>query len=132
MGFHRKHTMPDPEWTVLAEAGRARILETPVEPGRQGEPPRLVEELADPHATPVPGQPRTAEELERFARQAVARLKQAHAEARFEYLRIAAEPRLLGALRREIGKHLDLHRAVLEWRELDVVPVDAGEAGGAP
>ncbi|MBK6004783.1 host attachment protein [Ramlibacter ginsenosidimutans] len=124
--------MPDPEWTVLVEAGRARILETPVESGRQGEPPRLVEELADAHAAPVPGQARTAEELERFARQVVARLKQAYADARFEYLRIAAEPRLLGALRKEIDKHLDLHRAVLEWRELNVVPVEAGGAAGAP
>jgi protein required for attachment to host cells len=132
MGFHRKQTMAEPEWTVLAEAGRVRILETPVEPGKQGEPPRLLEELADPHATPVPGQTRTAEELERFARQVVARLKQAQADARFEYLRIAAEPRMLGALRTEIDRHLDLHRAVLEWRELNVVPVEAGDARRAP
>jgi hypothetical protein len=113
--------MAEPEWTVLAEAGCARLLEA----GPQGEPPRLLEELTDPQATPVPGQPRSAAEMQRFARQVVEHLKQAYDQARFEYLRVAAEPRMLGPLRMEIDKHLDLHRAVLEWRALDVVPIDA-------
>jgi hypothetical protein len=125
--------MAEPEWTVLAEAGRVRILEWN---GVPDEPPRLLEELSDPQATPVPGQARTAAELQRFARQVVDRLEQAYAQARFEFLRIAAEPRLLDPLRAEIDQHLDLHRAVLEWRAMQVIPPEAAEAlrqmAGAP
>jgi hypothetical protein len=117
--------MPDPEWTILAEAGRARFLEL-AEPGK---PPRLVEELTDPLAsTPSPGRVAADDEMQRFARQVVDRLEQAYAQARFEFLRIAAEPRFLGPLRTEVDKHLDLHRAVVEWRALDVIPLDAVEA----
>jgi hypothetical protein len=114
--------MAEPEWTVLAEAGRVLILEH----GSQGEPPRVLEELTDPLATPTPGAA-TDDEVRRFARQVVDRLEQAYAQAGFEYLRIAAEPRMIEPLRREIDKHLDLHRAVLEWRALTVIPIDAVE-----
>jgi hypothetical protein len=83
----------------------------------------LVEELKDPQATPLPGRAGEAA-MERFARQVADRLAQAYAQARFEYLRIAAEPRFLGPLRAAIDQHLDLHRALLEWRPLEVVPIE--------
>jgi hypothetical protein len=125
--------MAEPEWTVLAEAGRVSLLEST---GVPGEPPRLLQEVVDPQATPKPGAP-SGEPMQRFARQVADLLEQAYAEARFSFLRIAAEPRFEGPLRAEIDRRLDLHRAVLEWRALEVVPLEAaaalqGAEGSAP
>jgi hypothetical protein len=116
--------MAEPEWTVLAEAGRVSLLESS---GVPGEPPRLLQEVVDLQATPKPGTP-SGEPMQRFARQVADLLEQAYAEARFSFLRIAAEPRFEGPLRAEIDRRLDLHRAVLEWRALQVIPPGAGAA----
>jgi hypothetical protein len=114
--------MAEPEWTVLAEAGRVSLLEST---GVPGEPPRLLQEVVDPQATPKPGAPSGAP-MQRFARQVADLLEQAYAQGRFEFLRIVAEPRFEGPLRAEIDRRLDLHRAVLEWRALEVIPPQAG------
>ena len=116
--------MAEPEWTVLAEAGRVRVLEST---GVPGEPPRLLHEVVDPQATPKPGEG-SGEPMLRLARQVADLLEQAYAQARFEFLRIAVEPRFEGPLRAEIDRRLDLHRAVLEWRALGVIP----PTGAAP
>jgi hypothetical protein len=125
--------MAEPEWTVLAEAGRVRIMEST---GVPGEPPRLLHELVDPQAPPKPGES-SGEPMQRFARRVADLLEQAYAKARFEFLRIAVEPRFQGPLRAEVDRRLDLHRAVLEWRALEVVPLEAaaalqGAEGSAP
>ncbi|MBK6007923.1 host attachment protein [Ramlibacter ginsenosidimutans] len=60
--------------------------------------------------------------MQRLARHVADVLEQAYAQARFEFLRIAVEPRFEGPLRAEIDRRLDLHRAVLEWRALQVIP----------
>jgi hypothetical protein len=113
--------MADPEWTVLAEAGRVSLLQST---GVPGEPPRLLQEVVDPQATPRPGEP-AGEPMQRFARQVADVLEQAYAQARFEFLRIAVEPRFQGSLRAEVDRRLDLHRAVLEWRALEVISAEA-------
>ena len=110
--------MAEPEWTVLAEAGRVRLLEATGDPR---EPPRLLQEVFDPQAEPQPGDP-SNEAMQRLARKVADLLEQAYAQARFEFLRIAVEPRFEGPLRAEIARRLDLHRAVLEWRALAVIP----------
>ena len=110
--------MAEPEWTVLAEAGRVRLLEAT---GVPGEPPRLLQEVVDPQAVPKPGEP-SGEPMQRLARQVADLLEQAYAQARFEFLRIAVEPRFEDVLR------ADLHRAVIEWRVLAVVPPAAAVA----
>jgi hypothetical protein len=125
--------MAEPEWTVLAEAGRVRLLQST---GVPGEPPRLLQELVDPQATPKPGEA-SGEPMQRFARQVADLLEQAYAQGRFEFLRIAVEPRFQDPLRAEVDRRLDLHRAVLEWRALAVIPPEAaaalpGAAGSAP
>jgi hypothetical protein len=121
----KERTMEDRIWMVIADACLARILEL----CKPGEPPRLVEELKGPIASrPPPGKLPTTDEMQRFARQIVDRLEQAYADARFEYLRIAAAPRFIDRLRMEVDKHIDLHRAVLEWRPLDLIDLDDIEA----
>lgn len=116
--------MAEPEWTVLAEAGRVRLMEST---GVPGEPLRLLQELVDPQAAPKPGEP-SGEAMRRLARQVVDVLEEAYAQARFEYLRIAVEPRFEGPLRAEVDRRMDLRRAVLEWRALQVIPPDSGAA----
>ena len=110
--------MAEPEWTVLAEAGRVYLLEAT---GVRGEPPRLLQEVVDPQAEPKPGEP-SEDAMRRLARRVADLLEQAYAQARFEFLRIAVEPRFESALRSEIDRRLDLHRAVLEWRVLEGIP----------
>ena len=100
-------------WVLIADAGRARILEL----CKPGEPPRVVEELTD-----------ESDEAKRFARQLADRLEEAYSQARFEFLRIAAAPRFLAPLRAEIDKHLDLSRAVLDWRALEPITLDDAQA----
>lgn len=107
--------MAEPEWTVYAEAGRVRLMQAT---GVPGEP---LHEVVDPQAVPQPGEPAAAP-MQRLARRVADLLEQEYAQARFEYLRIAVEPRFEGPLRAEIARHLDLHRAVLEWRELERIP----------
>ncbi|WP_175545210.1 host attachment protein [Variovorax sp. OV329] len=116
--------MAEPEWTVLAEAGRVRLLEFS---SNAGEPPRVVQVLADPEGMPRPGEP-SDESMQRFARAVVDVLEKAYAQARFEFLRIAVEPRFEGPLRAEIERRLDLPRAVLEWRALKLIPPEAAAA----
>ena len=115
--------MAEPEWTVLAEAGRVRLLEAT---GVPGESPRLLQEVVDPQAVPAHGEP-SGEAMQRLARKVADLLEQAYAQARFEFLRIAVEPRFEGVLRGEIARRLDLHRAVLEWRVLAVIPPAAAQ-----
>ena len=95
--------------------------------GDPGWTPRLLQEVVVPQATPTPGGS-SGEPMQRFARQVADLLEQAYAQARFEFLRVAVEPRFHGPLRAEIDRRLDLRRAVLEWRELEVIP-PAGAAG---
>lgn len=116
--------MAEPEWTVLAEAGRVYLMQAT---GVPGEPPLLLHEVVDPQAVPKPGEP-ASEPMQRLARRVVDLLEQAYAQARFEYLRIAVEPRFEGPLRAEIARRLDLHRAVLEWRALEMIPPAGGAA----
>lgn len=111
--------MAEPEWTVLAGAGRVRLLEFSSTAG-------------DPEGMPRPGEP-SDEPMRRFARAVVDVLEQAYALARFEFLRIAVEPRFEAPLRAEIDRRLDLPRAVLEWRALELIPpeTDAAPQAGA-
>jgi hypothetical protein len=113
-----------PVWFVLADVDRARILEQ-VAPGA---PLGRVEELTDPLALEVPGGPRTDREIQRFAHRIAERLEQAYAQACFEFVRIAAAPRFIEHLRTEIDRHIDLHRAELDWFARDLMAVDDVEA----
>jgi hypothetical protein len=108
-----------PIWMVIADAGRARILEL----APRGQAPCLIEEVEDPHALVPPGRERTGDEMRRFAKQLVDWLEAALSQARFEFLRVAVAPRFSHFLRPEIDKHLDLHRAILEWQEIDLIDV---------
>jgi protein required for attachment to host cells len=111
-------------WFVLADADRARILELS-EPGAR---PRLVEELTAPRVVAAPGQHPTDEEMQWFARRIADRLERAYAEARFEFLRIAAAPRFLDRLHAEIDRHPDLHRAELDWLAKDLMALEHEDA----
>jgi protein required for attachment to host cells len=125
-----------PTWIVLADEGRARILEMR-QPGRDLEE---VEEFTDPAAharnadlqrdahgrrappdgyggapnmqtmaassTTSAGEDKVEIEAERFARQVAERLTQAHRQHRYERLRIAAAPKFLGRLRKVLDKEV--------------------------
>jgi predicted metal-dependent phosphoesterase TrpH len=116
--------MDPPVWFVLADVDRARILEL----AAPGGPLRRVEDLTDPLTVAVPGGPETDREIQRFAHRIAERLEQAYAQACFEFVRIAAAPRFIERLRAEIDRHIDLHRAELDWLARDLMAVDDVEA----
>ncbi|HJV63542.1 MAG TPA: host attachment protein [Albitalea sp.] len=128
----------DPTWIVLADEGRARILAMRDAGGDLAD----VEEMTDAAAhadnadlrrdaygrrggggdarmggstTTSAGEDKLDHEAELFARRVAERLAQAHAQGRFERLRIAAAPRFLGRLR----KALDAETAKTVVDELD-------------
>lgn len=114
----------DPTWILLADEGRARILAT----REPGEDLAEIEEMTDAaahadnadlrrdaygrrggddlrmggNATTSAGEEKLDHEAELFARRVAERLSQAHAQGRFERLRIAAAPRFLGRLRKAL------------------------------
>lgn len=111
-------------WILLADEGRARILEMQA-PGKDLSE---IEEMTDAaahadnadlrrdaygrrggddlrmggNATTSAGEDKLDHEAELFARRVAERLSQAHAQGRFERLRIAAAPRFLGRLRKAL------------------------------
>ena len=113
-----------PVWFVLADVDRACILEL-AEPGG---PLRRVEDLTDPLTVAVPGGPKTDREMQRFAHRIAERLEQAYAQGCFEFVRIAAAPRFIERLHAEVDRHVDLHRAELDWLARDLIAVDDVEA----
>jgi hypothetical protein len=116
--------MAFPIWFVLADADRARILEQ----AAAGAPLRRVEDLTAPLTVAVPGGPKTDREMQRFAHRIAERLEQAYAQGCFEFVRIAAAPRFIERLHAELDRHIDLHRAELDWFARDLMAVDDVEA----
>ncbi|HEV7574615.1 MAG TPA: host attachment protein [Caldimonas sp.] len=114
--------MEFPIWFVVVDADRARILELP----EAGAEPRPVDVLTDPLAVAVA--PLSDAEAKRFASHIADYLERAYDEARFEALRIAAAPRFLERLHAEIDKHIDLHRAELDWLAKDLSALEPKEA----
>jgi hypothetical protein len=113
-----------PVWFVLADVDRARILEL----AAPGAPLRRVADLTDPLTVSVRGGPKTEREMQRFAHRIAERLEQAYTQACFEYVRIAAAPRFIKYLHAEIDRHIDLHRAELDWFARDLMAVGDVEA----
>jgi protein required for attachment to host cells len=141
-----------PIWIVLADEGRARILQWR-KPGSDLED---VEELSDagahadeadlnrdaagrrappdahgsrPGDTTMPGNatvsPRESKlehEADLFARRVAQRLAEAHRQHRFERLRIAAAPKFLGRLRKALDK--EVSGAVEDEIDKDLLQLD--------
>jgi protein required for attachment to host cells len=139
-------------WIVLADEGRARILELR-QPGRDLEE---VEELTDPAAharnadlqrdahgrrsppdsysgapnvqtmsatsTTSAGEEKVDIEAERFARRVSERLTQAHRQHKFQQLRIAAAPKFLGRLRKVLDR--EVSDVVVEELDKDLLQLD--------
>ena len=133
-----------PMWILLADEGRARILELRA-PGRDLEE---VEEITDAaaHADDADlrrdaygrrsggdpamggsnmqsaGESMLQHEADLFARRVAAHLTQAHRRQRFTQLRIAAAPRFLGRLR----QHLDaeVRQTVVDELDKDLLQLD--------
>lgn len=142
-------------WIVLADKGRARILQTR-QPGRDLEE---VEELTDaaahahnadfrhdavgrrapadshggaPNIQTMPGNATTSagedkldHEAERFARQVAERLAEAKREQRYERLRIVAAPKFLGRLRKVLPH--EVSEAVIDEIDKDLLQLDRRE-----
>jgi protein required for attachment to host cells len=134
--------MAAPSWVLLADEGRARILE------RQGDELQQLDELTDAGAhadnadfrrdahgrragsgtlvagnqTESAGEDKLDHEADLFARRVAARLAEAHGAGRYGALRIAAAPRFLGRLR----KHLDdaVRQSVVEEIDKDLLQLD--------
>lgn len=137
-----------PGWVLLADEGRARILEA------HGDALRAVDELTDAaaradnadlrrdafgrragggtlpagNATESAGEDKLDHEADAFARRVAARLAEARRAGRFGELRIAAAPRFLGRLR----KHLDaeVRGAVVDELDKDLLQLDERELAG--
>jgi protein required for attachment to host cells len=141
-----------PTWIVLADEGRARILQWR-KPGTDLED---IEELTDAgaradeadlnrdaagrrtppdahggrqgntampgNATVSPGESKLEHEADLFARRVAQRLAEAHREHRFEHLRIAAAPRFLGRLRKALDT--EVSRAVEDEIDKDLLQLD--------
>jgi len=141
-----------PTWIVLADKGRARILQMN-QPGRDLEE---VEELTDAaahahnadfrhdatgrrapadgyagpqtmqgNATTSAGEDKLDHEAERFARQVAERLAEARREQRYERLRIVAAPKFLGRLRKVLPH--EVSDAVVEEIDKDLLQLDRRE-----
>ena len=134
----------DPMWIVLADEGRARILECK-EPGHRLEE---VEELTDAaahadnadlrrdaygrrgggdlrmggNATASAGEDKLDHEAELFARRLADRLSEARRQHRYGQLRIAAAPRFLGRLRKAMEAEVSdtvVDEIDKDWLQLD-------------
>ena len=138
-------------WIVLADEGRARILEM-TRPGRDLDE---VEELTDPAAhahnadfrhdafgrrapsdggsapnqagmrgtvTASAGEDKLDHEAEAFARRLAERLAQALRQQRYEQLRIAAAPKFLGRLRKALDR--EVSDTVVEELDKDLLQLD--------
>ncbi|MFZ5545498.1 MAG: host attachment protein [Pseudomonadota bacterium] len=144
-----------PTWIVLADNGRARILQTR-QPGRDLEE---VEEFTDAaahahnadfrhdatgrrapadsyggaanvttmagNATASAGEDKLDHEAERFARQVAERLVQAKRQQRYERLRIVAAPKFLGRLRKVLPQ--EVSEAVVDEIDKDLLQLDRRE-----
>jgi protein required for attachment to host cells len=134
-----------PIWIVLADEGRARILQMRDGGGDLEE----VEEFTDAAAradnadlrrdaygrraggggqgiqgsvTESAGEDKLDHEAELFARRVAERLAQAHRQHRYERLRIAAAPKFLGRLRKQLDD--DVKRAVVDEIDKDLLQLD--------
>ena len=142
----RHHERP-PLWVLLADEGRARILEL----REEGADLQEVEELTDAAAhadnadlrrdaygrragsgtnlassnTESAGEEKLDHEADLFARRVAERLMQAHRQQRYSQLRIAAAPRFLGRLR----KHLDAEvmQVLVDELDKDLLQLDRRE-----
>ncbi len=144
-----------PTWIVLADKGRARILQM----NRPGRDLEEVEELtdaaahahnadfrhdasgrrapADSHgggagmqtmpgnATTSAGEDKLDHEAERFARQVAERLAEARRQQRYERLRIVAAPKFLGRLRKVLPH--EVSDVVVEEIDKDLLQLDRRE-----
>ena len=137
----------DPTWVLLADEGRARILALRDEGTGLAE----VEELTDAgaHADNADlrrdaygrraggdlrsggsnmesaGEEKLDHEADLFARRVAERLSQAHHQGRFERLRIAAAPRFLGRLRKQLDPQVA--KAVVDEIDKDLLPLSGQE-----
>lgn len=130
-------------WVLVADAGRARLLETtPGKPGFQTlvehqhpagrEPAHALERdragrlrsQGDPHqgGTAQPHEDAQAVATERFARQVTDELETARRAQRYERLYVVAPPRMLGTLRRFYGAQTQ--RALREEINRDLSTLD--------
>jgi protein required for attachment to host cells len=134
-----------PTWVLLADEGRARILEWRAPDTDLEE----VEELTDAaahadnadlrrdaygrragsgtqaiggNATASAGEEKLDHEAELFARRVADRLSQAHRQHRFERLRIVAAPRFLGRLRKQLDP--EVRQAVEDEIDKDLLQLD--------
>jgi protein required for attachment to host cells len=146
----------DKTWILLADEGRARILEMPERGGELAE----VEEITDAAAhadnadfrrdaygrrggghladkggrqmggnqTESAGEEKLDHEAELFARRVANLLQEAHQRGRFEHLRIAAAPRFLGRLRKQLDPQVA--RTVDEELDKDLLQLSAREVTG--
>lgn len=142
----------EPTWIVLADEGRARILQM-TRPGRDLEE---VEELTDAgahaaeadlrfdatgrrappsghggapnmqtmpgNATVSAGESKLDHERELFARRVAARLAEAHRQHRYDRLHIAAAPKFLGALRKFLDE--EVRQSVVGELDKDLLQLD--------
>jgi protein required for attachment to host cells len=134
-----------PTWVLLADEGRARILEWRAPDTDLEE----VEELTDAaahadnadlrrdaygrragsgtqaiagNATASAGEEKLDHEADLFARRVADRLSQAHRQHRFERLRIVAAPRFLGRLRKQLDP--EVRQAVEDEIDKDLLQLD--------
>lgn len=147
-------------WVVLADEGHARILER----RQEGAALAPVKELADPaahahnadfrhdaygrragggqptgHATASAGEEKLDHEAEAFARRVAQELLSAYQGKRFDELRIAAAPRFLGRLRKELDaqvqkcvtQELDKNLLQLDERSIEQKLFPQGGPAGA-
>ena len=137
--------MTTPPWVLLADEGRARILVWR-EPGDELED---VEEWTDAaahadnadlrrdaygrragsgtqgiggNATSSAGEEKLDHEAELFARRIAGRLSEAHRQHRYGHLRIAAAPKFLGRLRKELDD--EVKRAVEDEIDKNLLQLD--------
>jgi protein required for attachment to host cells len=142
-------------WIVLADKGRARILQT----RQSGRDLEEVEELTDaaahahnadfrhdatgrrapadshggaPNIQTMPGNATTSagedkldHEAERFARQVAERLTEAKRQQRYERLRIVAAPKFLGRLRKVLPQ--EVSDSVIDEIDKDLLQLDRRE-----
>jgi len=137
----------DPTWIVIADEGRARILAMR-EPGTDL---AELEEMTDAaahadnadlrrdaygrrsgadlgmggNAMASAGEEKLDHEAELFARRVAERLAQAHAQGRFEHLRIAAAPRFLGRLRKVLDPQVA--KTVIDELDKDLLQLSRRE-----
>jgi protein required for attachment to host cells len=130
-------------WVVLADEGRARILES----RQDGASLAQVKELADPAAhahnadfrhdaygrraaggasvgtaTASAGEEKLDHEAELFARRVAQELLSAYQGKRFDELRIAAAPKFLGRLRKELDAQV--RKCVTQELDKDLLQLD--------